>query len=402
MDAEAEGFAQFVEARQRALQRTAWLLTGDWALAEDLVQTALVRSWPRWERIRRRDDPEIYVRRAMVNSWASWRRRRWWGERATEAVPDSPATGDVAAEVAVRVTVQRCAAVADRPAAGRAGAAGLRRPVRGAGGAGAGLRGRDGQGHAGARDGQVARGPPAGRVDGSGDPVNGMDRQLRDLLEAAAGEPPHRVSVEAVRRRVIRRRVVEFAAGAVAVAAIAVIIPVGIGALGRAPRAINTGPAAARMVTSRHYGYTETLPAGWRLARQATRQWNGTGGPGYDGPVVDLFAGPRGVQAWAFADTNEGRIWRPTRPRIIRASRAAHPCSPPQTNQAITIGGAPARLLGMQCPAGSGFLVEIAVTVHNGTGFVFASQTRAGGPKTRANADRAAFRNFLAGIRLPP
>ena len=105
MDAEAEGFAQFVEARQRALQRTAWLLTGDWALAEDLVQTALVRSWPRWERIRRRDNPEIYVRRAMVNSWASWR-RRWWGERATGAVPDVQAVGDVAAEVAVRVTVQ--------------------------------------------------------------------------------------------------------------------------------------------------------------------------------------------------------------------------------------------------------------------------------------------------------
>ena len=106
MDAEAEGFAQFVEARQRALQRTAWLLTGDWALAEDLVQTALVRSWPRWERIRRRDDPEIYVRRAMVNTWASWRRRRWWGERATGDVPDVQAAGDVAAEVAVRVAVQ--------------------------------------------------------------------------------------------------------------------------------------------------------------------------------------------------------------------------------------------------------------------------------------------------------
>jgi RNA polymerase sigma-70 factor (sigma-E family) len=107
VDAEAEGFAQFVEARQRALQRTAWLLTGDWALAEDLVQTALVRSWPRWERINRRDDPEIYVRRAMVNSWASWRRRRWWGERPTDAVPDVQAVGDVAAEVAVRVAVQR-------------------------------------------------------------------------------------------------------------------------------------------------------------------------------------------------------------------------------------------------------------------------------------------------------
>src|SRR5262249_36210084 len=106
VDAEVEGFAQFVEARQRALQRTAWLLTGDWALAEDLVQTALVRSWPRWERIHRRDDPEIYVSRAMVNTWVSWRRRRWWGERTTGAVPDVEAVGDVAAEVAVRVTVQ--------------------------------------------------------------------------------------------------------------------------------------------------------------------------------------------------------------------------------------------------------------------------------------------------------
>jgi len=46
VDAEAEGFAQFVEARQRALQRTAWLLTGDWAAAEDLVQTAPTSAAP--------------------------------------------------------------------------------------------------------------------------------------------------------------------------------------------------------------------------------------------------------------------------------------------------------------------------------------------------------------------
>jgi RNA polymerase sigma-70 factor (sigma-E family) len=106
VDAEAEGFAQFVQARQRALQRTAWLLTGDWAAAEDLVQTALVRSWPRWEGIRRRDDPEIYVRRAMLNIWSSWRRRRWWGERPSETVPDAQAAGDMATEVTVRIAVQ--------------------------------------------------------------------------------------------------------------------------------------------------------------------------------------------------------------------------------------------------------------------------------------------------------
>jgi RNA polymerase sigma-70 factor (sigma-E family) len=105
VDAEAEGFAQFVAARERALQRTARLLTGDWALAEDLVQTALVRSWPRWERIRRRDDPEIYVRRVLVNTWASWTRRRWRGEQASASLPDRPAPGDVATEVAVRMAV---------------------------------------------------------------------------------------------------------------------------------------------------------------------------------------------------------------------------------------------------------------------------------------------------------
>jgi len=43
---------------------------------------------------------------AMVHSWASWRRRRWWGERATDAVPDAQAMGDLATEAAVRVTVQ--------------------------------------------------------------------------------------------------------------------------------------------------------------------------------------------------------------------------------------------------------------------------------------------------------
>ena len=106
MDAGAEGFAQFGEARQRALQRTAWLLTGDWALAEDLVQTALARSWPRWERIQRRDDPEIYVRRVMLNTWSTWYRRKWRGEKPAAAVPDSAAAGDMAAEVAVRLAVR--------------------------------------------------------------------------------------------------------------------------------------------------------------------------------------------------------------------------------------------------------------------------------------------------------
>ena len=229
--------------------------------------------------------------------------------------------------------------------------------------------------------------------------MNGMDRQVRDLLQAAAGEPPHRVTAAAVRRRVIRRRVVEYVTAAVAVAAIAVIVPVGIGALGHAHRPANNGPAAARMVTSRHYGYTEALPARWRLLTQATQQWDGKGAPGYDTRVVDLFQGPGSLQAWAIAAPTNKNLAAYTS-ATIRASHLAHPCpAVPQTDQAITIGGAPARLLGMQCAPGSGFLVEIAVTVHHGTAFVFASQHQPGTP-VHYPADRAAFRNFLAGIRL--
>ena len=226
--------------------------------------------------------------------------------------------------------------------------------------------------------------------------MNGMDRQLRDLLEAAAGEPPHRVTAETVRRRVVRRRVVEYAVAAVAVAAIAALIPVGIGALGRGPGR-STNVATPQIFTSRHYGYAEALPAGWRLVGQATRQWSGKGGPGYDRPVVDLFAGPRGVAAWAYAAPTRKSL-ESYATAIIQGARAAHPCSPPLTDQALTIGGAPARLVGMHCPASGSFLVEMAVTVRNGTGFVFVSQNQSG---ATAPTDRAAFRNFLAGLRLP-
>jgi hypothetical protein len=165
----------------------------------------------------------------------------------------------------------------------------------------------------------------------------------------------------------------------------------------RSPAATGDTPAAARLFTSRHYGYTEALPAGW-TGGQATQQWNGTGAPGDDNSAVDLFQGPGGVEAWAIAAPTTENLAAYTR-TTIRASAAAHPCpATPQTDQAITIGGAPAQLLSMQCPPGSGFLVEVAVAVHDGTAFVFASQNPSG--TGSQSADRAAFREFLAGIRL--
>jgi RNA polymerase sigma-70 factor (sigma-E family) len=81
-------FEDFVAGRGQALQRFGYALTGDWALAEDLLQTALARAYPRWSRIRR-DDPEAYVRKIMLNTWSSWWRRRWRGEVPAAQLPDS-------------------------------------------------------------------------------------------------------------------------------------------------------------------------------------------------------------------------------------------------------------------------------------------------------------------------
>ncbi len=78
----------YVAARQRALLRTARMLTGDEQLAEDLVQTTLERVWPHWQRVARDRDPEAYVRRVMVNTYSSWWRRKWRGEQPTSDLPE--------------------------------------------------------------------------------------------------------------------------------------------------------------------------------------------------------------------------------------------------------------------------------------------------------------------------
>lgn len=83
----ADQFAAFVAGRGPALQRTAYLLTGDWALAEDLLQTALAKAFLAWGRIRH-EDPEGYVRTIIANTHATWWRRKWRGEAPTEQLPE--------------------------------------------------------------------------------------------------------------------------------------------------------------------------------------------------------------------------------------------------------------------------------------------------------------------------
>lgn len=71
-----EQFEAFVCARGRTMARSAFLLTGDMGRAEELVQDALLKVWPRWSRITAAGDPEAYVRRVIYTSYVSWWRRR--------------------------------------------------------------------------------------------------------------------------------------------------------------------------------------------------------------------------------------------------------------------------------------------------------------------------------------
>jgi RNA polymerase sigma-70 factor (sigma-E family) len=81
-------FSGFVAARYSSLLRTAFLLTGDRGIAEDLVQSALMRAYPAWRRSSPPDRPELYVRTIMIRLATRWRARRWRGEVATEVLPE--------------------------------------------------------------------------------------------------------------------------------------------------------------------------------------------------------------------------------------------------------------------------------------------------------------------------
>jgi RNA polymerase sigma-70 factor (sigma-E family) len=72
--ADAE-FDEFVVSAWPRLRWSAYLLTGDLHLAEDLAQTALVRTYAAWRRVRR-EDALAYARRTLVNANIDRLRRR--------------------------------------------------------------------------------------------------------------------------------------------------------------------------------------------------------------------------------------------------------------------------------------------------------------------------------------
>lgn len=70
-------FTEFVATRRTHLRRVAYAICGDWHRAEDLVQTALVKLYVAWPRLRDPHSAEAYARKILVRANVDESRRPW-------------------------------------------------------------------------------------------------------------------------------------------------------------------------------------------------------------------------------------------------------------------------------------------------------------------------------------
>jgi RNA polymerase sigma-70 factor (sigma-E family) len=99
-----QGFTEWATGCQRALLRSAYLLTGDLHRAEDLVQEALVKVALRWPRLRE-GNPTAYARTVVVRDNISW-----WRRRRETAVPDHDDVAGVSSDAETALVVRRALA----------------------------------------------------------------------------------------------------------------------------------------------------------------------------------------------------------------------------------------------------------------------------------------------------
>lgn len=99
-------FHEFVRTRGTPLHHSAYLLCGDWHLADDVVQDTLIKAYQHWKRVRQTDNPEAYVRRILINEV----RGRW--RRPERSVPvaqfaHEPSVADLSDDVTRRHGLQQ-------------------------------------------------------------------------------------------------------------------------------------------------------------------------------------------------------------------------------------------------------------------------------------------------------
>ena len=87
-------FAEFVQTMQHRMRRSAFLRTGDWALAADLTQEALVKVYIAWQRIRGGDGVRAYAQRTLVTTVLDHQRSRSRRPETPRAELEARAVGD--------------------------------------------------------------------------------------------------------------------------------------------------------------------------------------------------------------------------------------------------------------------------------------------------------------------
>lgn len=102
-------FETFIAMRYEALVRSAYVLVGHREEAEDIVQTALLRTYRVWQR-KAPDNPEAYVRTVMIRLAARRGRRFWSRELPSLQVPETPTDdrpGDIDTSLAIQQALKR-------------------------------------------------------------------------------------------------------------------------------------------------------------------------------------------------------------------------------------------------------------------------------------------------------
>jgi RNA polymerase sigma-70 factor (sigma-E family) len=93
-ESDVAAYSEFVSVRSPSLFRTAYLVIGDYQLAQDLLQESLIRVYGAWPRVRDVKNAEAYTRRTIVTTSISWRRRRSFHERPTSVLPEAVGADD--------------------------------------------------------------------------------------------------------------------------------------------------------------------------------------------------------------------------------------------------------------------------------------------------------------------
>lgn len=107
---DGEAFTAFVLGCQPALRRTAYLMCGDWSLASDYVQDALIRVYRHWPRLGSDPEARSYARKAVVSVVIDAKRRRSSTELPVAQVRDGSGGADEAVRSADRDVLTRCLA----------------------------------------------------------------------------------------------------------------------------------------------------------------------------------------------------------------------------------------------------------------------------------------------------